>query len=300
MNVGQALWSSRHRGAWLSLSALLVTVIALADWATKPYVSLGFLYLFPILIAAAFLPRWMLILGGVGCAYLSARFSNLQLSSVRMGFEALALIGCGLFVHELSRNRHLTEANREQLRVLIGTSPAAILTVNHMGLVELANEAAIDLLRPRGEQLVGCPIAAFVPELHYALRLEGGPQFRSALQCRAHRGNSESFAAEVWFSTYLDGDNPKLAAIIADLTDEGLTNLEGPVTSDDPRVDLSVREQEILSLIVQGLANKEIADRLSLSESTVKNCLQTLFSKAGVRSRSQLVRVALERFRDKI
>lgn len=299
MDFGQALWSSRYRAVLLSLSALLIAIIAVADWATKSYVSLGFLYLFPILIAAAFVPRWTLVLLGMACAALSARFGDLPLSPVRIGFEALALIGCGLFMHELLRNRRLSEANREQLRVLIGTSPAAVITVNHLGLVELANDAAANLLRPRGGQLIGCPIAAFIPELHYALRLEGGPQFRSALQCRAHRGDSDSFTAEVWFSTYLDGDNPKLAAIIADMTDEGLGSIEATVSS-EPQIELSPREQEILALVVQGLANKEIAERMSLSESTIKNSLQMLFSKTGVRSRSQLVRIALEQFRNQI
>jgi two-component system nitrate/nitrite response regulator NarL len=46
------------------------------------------------------------------------------------------------------------------------------------------------------------------------------------------------------------------------------------------------------------LANKEIAARLEISESAVKNTIQQLFAKAGVRTRSQLVRVALEKHRD--
>ena len=286
--------------AVLLLSAALILGIAAADWATTPYVSFGFLYLFPILLAAAFLPRWLLVLLGVACAVLSTRFSNLPLSPVRLAFESLALIGCGLFVHELSRNRRLAESNREQLRVLIGTSPAAIVTVDHQGLIEQANEAALALLRPRNGALIGSPIAAFVPELHYALRLEAGPQFRSALECRAHRGDSDSFPAEIWFSTYTDGKNPKLAAIIADLSEEAFADQQPSEPGDIPRIELTAREQEILSCIVQGLANKEIADRLSLSESTVKNTLQGLFNKTGVRSRSQLVRVALEQFRSQI
>jgi two-component system nitrate/nitrite response regulator NarL len=55
---------------------------------------------------------------------------------------------------------------------------------------------------------------------------------------------------------------------------------------------------EVLRLVVQGLANKEIASRKSISESGVKNTLQQLFAKTEVRTRSQLVRVALERYRD--
>jgi len=46
------------------------------------------------------------------------------------------------------------------------------------------------------------------------------------------------------------------------------------------------------------LTNKEIAARLDVSESTVKNVLQQLFAKSRVRTRSQLVRVALETYRD--
>jgi two-component system nitrate/nitrite response regulator NarL len=53
-----------------------------------------------------------------------------------------------------------------------------------------------------------------------------------------------------------------------------------------------------LRLLVQGLANKEIASHTEMSESGVKKTLQQLFAKTDVRTRSQLVRVALERHRD--
>ena len=64
------------------------------------------------------------------------------------------------------------------------------------------------------------------------------------------------------------------------------------------RTRLTERERRVLSLIFEGLANKQIADRLQISESAVKACLQQLFAKTGVRTRSQLVRVALEQYRD--
>ncbi|MCC7173623.1 MAG: response regulator transcription factor [Bryobacterales bacterium] len=60
---------------------------------------------------------------------------------------------------------------------------------------------------------------------------------------------------------------------------------------------LSERETEVLRYVFQGLANKEIAERLQVSESSVKATLQQLFYKTGVRTRSQLVRVALEQYR---
>jgi DNA-binding NarL/FixJ family response regulator len=54
------------------------------------------------------------------------------------------------------------------------------------------------------------------------------------------------------------------------------------------------------SFVFEGLANKQIADRLQISETAVKASLQQLFAKTGVRTRSQLVRVALEQYRDQL
>ena len=58
---------------------------------------------------------------------------------------------------------------------------------------------------------------------------------------------------------------------------------------------LTQREREVLKGVFEGLANKEIAADLEISESYVKAVLQQLFDKTGVRTRSQLVRVALEK-----
>ncbi len=65
-----------------------------------------------------------------------------------------------------------------------------------------------------------------------------------------------------------------------------------PVTGG--RVGLSERESAVLRGVLEGLSNKEIGARLGLSESSVKAVLQRLFEKTGVRSRSQLVRFAIE------
>ena len=63
---------------------------------------------------------------------------------------------------------------------------------------------------------------------------------------------------------------------------------------------LTERERRVLGYILEGLTNKQIADRLNISESSVKATLQQLFERAGVRTRSQLVRVALEEYRDQL
>jgi DNA-binding NarL/FixJ family response regulator len=62
----------------------------------------------------------------------------------------------------------------------------------------------------------------------------------------------------------------------------------------DDRPHLTEREQHVLQGVFEGLANKEIGARLGVSESAVKATLQQLFRKTRVRTRSQLVRVALE------
>lgn len=54
------------------------------------------------------------------------------------------------------------------------------------------------------------------------------------------------------------------------------------------------RERSVLKAVFEGLTNKEIAARLQISESSVKAVLQQLFDKTGVRTRSQLVRIAIE------
>lgn len=58
---------------------------------------------------------------------------------------------------------------------------------------------------------------------------------------------------------------------------------------------LTVRQQQILQHILDGMSNKEIGAELGVSETAVKASIQELFHKAGVRTRSQLVRVALEK-----
>lgn len=295
------LWDGRHRTAVLIVSGVSVLLLAVVDWWTKSYISLGFLYLFPILLSAGILPRWAIVTPAVGCSVLSEVFSSLDPagSYIRVAFETLAFAGSGLLVAEMVRNRRLTLEAQERLRILVETSPAAIVTIDERGFIEVANRAATELIAPRDGHLVGHPIAAFLPELHHALRREEGPQFRTSMQCRGHRDDGEPFTADVWFSTYKEGSNPKLAAIIADVTEEGRAAAPNPSPPDNAeRTALSGRETEVLRYLVQGLANKEIAANMDVSESTVKNTLQQLFAKTGVRTRSQLVRVAPEQYRN--
>src|ERR1700732_1187765 len=151
------IWQRQNRVPVLLASSAILLAIAVVDWWTKPYFSLGFLYLFPIMLAAGFLPRWAIILLGLACALLSERFSNLDPSdaNIRLGFETLALCGCGLLPSGVLRSKRLSLEAQERIRVLVETSPAAIVTVDERGFIELANRAAAELMAPHNQELIG-------------------------------------------------------------------------------------------------------------------------------------------------
>jgi DNA-binding NarL/FixJ family response regulator len=58
---------------------------------------------------------------------------------------------------------------------------------------------------------------------------------------------------------------------------------------------LSARERSVLRCVFEGLSNKEIGQQLAISEGSVKAALQQLFARTGVRTRGQLVRIAVEK-----
>jgi two-component system nitrate/nitrite response regulator NarL len=63
---------------------------------------------------------------------------------------------------------------------------------------------------------------------------------------------------------------------------------------------LTDKDKTILRMVFQGLGNREIGTKLDLSEGAVKAALRQLFQKLGVRTRAQMVKVALEEYRDQL
>ena len=61
-----------------------------------------------------------------------------------------------------------------------------------------------------------------------------------------------------------------------------------------PGHDLTERELEVLALMIEGLNNREIGERLYISSSTVKNHVSSILSKLGTTSRTQAVALAVE------
>jgi DNA-binding NarL/FixJ family response regulator len=80
--------------------------------------------------------------------------------------------------------------------------------------------------------------------------------------------------------------DPKVIQLMADRVDQWEEERVSPL--------LTEREQQVLRGIFEGLTNKEIGAQLGVTDGAVKATLQQLFQKTGVRTRSQLVRIALE------
>jgi len=66
---------------------------------------------------------------------------------------------------------------------------------------------------------------------------------------------------------------------------------------DQSRLDLTDREREVLALMVEGLNNTQIAEKLTVSPSTIKSHVSSILSKLGVTTRTEAVTLA---FRHKL
>jgi PAS domain S-box-containing protein len=231
-----AIYSESNRKRFLIVAVILIMLIALADWRTKPFISIGFLYLFPILLVAGFLPRWQIVLVALVCAVLQEMFSELPSNEAftRLVMASAGFVGTGLFVSEIIRNReialeHVKEVEthsklrqeaEEQLRILVESSPAAIVTIDESGRILVANDAARNLFVPEGTSIVGLSIAEFLPALQFAVQTQQTTKFRTELRCRGRRKNGEAFLAAIWFSSYTTICGARLAAIIVDLSED--------------------------------------------------------------------------------
>jgi DNA-binding NarL/FixJ family response regulator len=81
--------------------------------------------------------------------------------------------------------------------------------------------------------------------------------------------------------------------VVAALASERETHGDGRATAVAGLPDdLTPREAEVLALIAEGLTNAEIAERLVVSQTTVKSHINHLFAKAGLRDRAQAVNYA--------
>jgi DNA-binding NarL/FixJ family response regulator len=84
-------------------------------------------------------------------------------------------------------------------------------------------------------------------------------------------------------------------AVLSRFVDSILSSTQGRRIRGDSPAELSRREQEVLNGLLENLANKEVADRLHISERTVKFHVSNLLAKFGVRRRADLILLCFQR-----
>jgi DNA-binding NarL/FixJ family response regulator len=96
-------------------------------------------------------------------------------------------------------------------------------------------------------------------------------------------------AGEIWL------DSHTTAAVIRQFVaaDDSAPASAQPAPRDRERSPLSQREREIVALVAQGFKNKEMAEKMFISEQTVKNHLHNIFDKLGVSDRLELALYAI-------
>jgi DNA-binding CsgD family transcriptional regulator len=102
-------------------------------------------------------------------------------------------------------------------------------------------------------------------------------------------------ALGIWLGLRLTGRKERI--IIKEVPVEIRVSIPTPFAVDRARVDafgITAREYEILTLIAEGLSTREIAERLFVSENTVKTHSGRLFNKLNARRRTQAVQLAKE------
>lgn len=101
------------------------------------------------------------------------------------------------------------------------------------------------------------------------------------------------FGGEIWLDSHTTAAVMRQFASNTDVpTTSGPTGANGKARERSP---LSQREREIVALVAQGYKNKEMAEKMFISEQTVKNHLHNIFDKLGVSDRLELALYAIHK-----
>ncbi|HEX4750587.1 MAG TPA: ATP-binding protein [Bryobacteraceae bacterium] len=172
------------------------------------------------------------------CALLREQFGRLDWGPglvPRLTIAFVAYFGTGLLIRETDRHRKeaLQHAQQladeikrrktveEQLRGLIHSMPAAILTLSAGGEVLLANDAAHQLLGCEPESLIGKLIDDYLPDMARLRRAtRAGRVVRTMIEGTGYRRSGQAFLAQVWVSSYGPHPATGFAAVVFDATEQ--------------------------------------------------------------------------------
>jgi two-component system sensor kinase FixL len=215
------------------LAALLITGIAITDWKIVFEATLGFLYMFPLVLLGTICAWWHLALFAAFCTFLSEWLDSfpVDMQIPRNILIFTTLLTAGLLsravtkayrrevdsLAQAAREMFARRSAEEQLEFLIQSSAAAVLTMTADGEILLANPAAHRLFGLSEGALTGRRIVRYVPALGSVPSItETDRIYRTQMQTRGQRENGEVFLADVFFSTYNTPAGPRLAALLVD------------------------------------------------------------------------------------
>ncbi|MNL12351.1 Transcriptional regulatory protein DevR (DosR) [compost metagenome] len=242
---------------------------------------------------------------------------------------------CMLFSFVDMEPRHKVEValrqSEERFAKAFRLSPVPILLCGAADQIVLdVNEAFLDTLGYPGEEVLGESIAQidFFEDKNARTRLFSALEKTASLDridVRVRKKDTGLIDCAVSADTVNIQDKPCYLLVLMDITERKRTELELVAAIEEvmkdaswfsrtlieklanvksvnsPRLpsisftDLTARERDVLGLICEGLADKEIAARLKLAPNTVRNHVATVYSKLDVHSRSEAIVWARER-----
>jgi two-component system, NarL family, nitrate/nitrite response regulator NarL len=170
----------------------------------------------------------------------------------------------------------------EALPIIAGESPDIILLDYDLG--EEQGSVALDEIRKHGYKGRVLMVTAGMSDAATVRVLESGSEgifLKHSSPAQLVEAIRRMVAGEPWL------DPRAMRSLIAGATGKSEEQRSSQV--------LTARERFVLQGVFEGLTNKEIAAQLQVSEGSIKAVMQQLFDKTGVRTRSQLVRIALEK-----
>jgi PAS domain S-box-containing protein len=212
-----------------------------------------------------------------------------------LGYQVSAAINSIALIEERDEGERrlkaalsLAEESEKRFRELADLLPAFVMESDREGRIAYVNETGLGMLGLDAGDIAG---GTRVEELFAEL---GGPDARSGcarLLARGRQGQEVSLLVKKRASEGGEGltrwigmDFKPLVASMVMPDEEMLKGFK-----------LSARERQILALELEGLIGKEIAERLSISLSTVKGHVGSLYRKLGIGSREQLFSLMRER-----
>jgi len=200
--------------------------------------------------------------------------------------------------HVMFRENLARSLDRESdLRVVsqVSSSQEALAALKHDPHVVLLD---VDLGAERALQFVeGAKKVAFKGQI---LIVTAGISGQEAVQLV--QAGVAGIVHKVHSTQALCGAIRKVAAGEACVEDEYVTSLFRSLdrTRGKTLPNLTERDRVVLRYVLEGLTNREIGEQLDISEGAVKGSLRQLFDKLGVRTRAQLVKIALVQYRNQL